>query len=89
MTCHTVQQSAIPNIRGDAPIGQDFVLEDYNKVFSGAFYIKNLTEKTWGPGKNDKINRPIGFDASRCSKVYSNVKEARPTNVAVRFIIKY
>ena len=70
-------------------VGEAGHYNSVNDTFSGAFFIKDQTAKYPGLGQTDRGNWLIGFDASRCSNVYSNVNEARPVNIAVRYIIKY
>ena len=60
-------------------------------VWSGPFYLENLNKNiARNADGNLSAGLKIMFDASRCSDVYKNgVTEARPRNLAVRFIIKY
>ena len=83
----TTQQSGAPNITGQFAAEQR---DGYENSTSGAMY-----NKTWhgtsitGVGSSWH-GMTMGLDASRSSNVYQNgLKEVRPVNIAVNFIIKY
>lgn len=82
------QASAAPNIKGSIKKAY-FGYGEW--VLGGAF--GNAVREGWatrGGGGGDPQNVSFDFDASRSSSVYSNnVKEVRPVNIAVNFIIKY
>lgn len=86
------QQSAIPNLKGI--YGADELTNDNPSPTdaTGPFYNAGRNNKASWRSSGTKQNKPlaIGFDASRVSTVYANgVTEVRPTNIAVRYIIKY
>lgn len=84
----TQQQSGAPNITGDikgAP--QDYAKWDcsgaFQKTYDSEGYLRG-----GGGGYPAGIN--VSLDASRSSGVYQNgLKEVRPVNVAINYIIKY
>lgn len=78
----TKQESAAPNITGKIHVG-------YSTVASGAFAHAEQNWDGTGGGTTNAC-RNATFDASRSSSVYqSGVKEVRPVNLAINFIIKY
>lgn len=88
----TDQQSAVPNVKGI--YGADELTNDVKEPTdaTGPFYNAGSNKKSLWRSVGSRSNYPllIGFDASRCSTVYANgVTEVRPTNIAVRYIIKY
>ena len=87
-TCHTDQQSAAPNIKGD--------LLEYNGDFnhidcaSEAFSIKSTSNWVTEGGGKRTTTKKLSMNATKSSSVYKDgITEVRPTNIAVRYIIKY
>lgn len=84
----TQQASAAPNIKGTIKKAY-YGYGEWG--LTGAF--GNAVREGWatrGGGGGDPSNISFDFDASRSSSVYNNsVKEVRPVNIAVNFIIKY
>lgn len=85
-TLGTRQMSGVPNITGSI----NNVYGGYGTyTSSGAFETIDFSRGTRGGGGGDPPNKNISFDASRSSSVYKNgLKEVRPENLSVNFIIK-
>lgn len=77
----SVLSAAVPNITGE--FGAN---EDHGDYASGAFYVSSPNNRV-GSGANDNDNATIYFDASRCSKVYSDVDTVQPPTL--QQIIQY
>ena len=82
------QQSAVPNIKGNVI---NYTPSSHEDCASGPFYKDNGPNyKIAMGGGGAQYPSSLKFDASRVSKIYTNgATEARPTNIAVRYIIKY
>ena len=77
------QQDGVPNITGY------FFGETGNQgyPYGGAFYTSYGNYR--GIGSSDSNNNRTFFDASRSSRVYQNISEARVKNRAYLPVIKY
>ena len=83
----TDQKSAIPNIKGDIFAGTSL-----SHIFcpTAPFYTSQHDTGTNTGGGGWQGTTKVSMDLSRSSSVYTNgITEARPTNIAVRYMIKY
>ena len=78
------QEDGVPNITGYF-FGERGGGGGY--PYGGAFYTSSSGEG--GIGSSDRDNNRTCFDASRCSKVYKNIRESRVKNRAYLPVIKY
>ena len=85
---NTKIEAAIPNISGG--LGGPITAGGYSYVVSGPFYTNGATGLNgiyqWSGSYN---NRPLFFDASRCSSIYKDdCNTVQPPALALNFYIK-
>ena len=84
------QQSAVPNVKGTI-LGYTPGYNHDDTVTTNPFYVsdKNYKWREVGGGGSNPCSK-VNMDLSRSSNVYKNgITEVRPSNIAVRYIIKY